>query len=184
MRRFARVLARKPSGIFATMETLRTPEDRFTDLPEFPYSPKYCDVPDQDGGTLRMAFVEDGPAEANPILMLHGEPSWSFLYRRMIPILAAAGHRVICPDLVGFGRSDKPTRIVDHTYARHVEWIRALAFDALDLNQVTLVGHSPGQLGKLALAEVRREELVDPVVGSGPCPAVAGNEVGHHRDRP
>jgi haloalkane dehalogenase len=134
------------------METLRTADDRFTDLPEFPYSPKYCDVSDQDGGTLRMAFVEHGPAEANPVLMLHGEPSWSFLYRRMIPILTAAGHRVICPDLVGFGRSDKPTRIEDHTYARHVEWIRALAFDVLDLTQVTLVGQDWGGLIGLRVA--------------------------------
>jgi haloalkane dehalogenase len=134
------------------METLRTAEDRFAELPEFPYSPRYCEVPDQDGGTLRMAFVENGPAEANPVLMLHGEPSWSFLYRRMMPVLAAAGHRVICPDLVGFGRSDKPTRIEDHTYARHVEWIRALAFDVLDLKQVTLVGQDWGGLIGLRVA--------------------------------
>jgi haloalkane dehalogenase len=89
--------------MFASMQTLRTADERFADLPEFPYSPNYCEVPDQDGGTLRVAWVEDGPAEGNPVLMLHGEPSWSFLYRRMMPILAAAGHRVVCPDLVGFG---------------------------------------------------------------------------------
>jgi haloalkane dehalogenase len=105
------------------MEILRTADEHFTDLPEFPYAAKYYDVSDQDGGTLRVAWVEDGPADADPVLMLHGEPSWSFLYRRMIPILVAAGHRVICPDLVGFGRSDKPTRIEDHTYARHVEFL-------------------------------------------------------------
>ena len=84
--------------------------------------------------------------------MLHGEPTWSFLYRRMIPILVAAGHRVICPDLVGFGRSDKPTRREDHTYARHVEWMRALAFDVLDLQRVTLVGQDWGGLIGLRLA--------------------------------
>jgi haloalkane dehalogenase len=72
--------------------------------------------------------------------MLHGEPSWSFLYRQMMPILTAAGHRDICPDLVGFGHSDRPTRREDHTYARHGERMRALAFDVLDLNRVTLVG--------------------------------------------
>src|ERR1700761_9200051 len=104
------------------MQTLRTPEDRFADLPDFPYSPQYCEVADGDGGSLRIAWVQDGPADADPVLMLHGEPSWSFLYRKMIPILAGAGHRVVCPDLVGFGRSDKPTRIEDHSYARHVEW--------------------------------------------------------------
>jgi len=108
------------------MQTLRTPDERFTDLSEFPYTPRYCEVSDDDGGTLRMAWAQDGPDGADPVLMLHGEPSWSFLYRKMIPVLAAAGHRVICPDLVGFGRSDKPTRSEDHTYARQVEWVRGL----------------------------------------------------------
>ena len=122
------------------MQTLRTPDERFTELPEFPYTPSYCDVSDDDGGTLQMAWVQDGPADADPVLLLHGEPSWSVLYRKMIPILVAAGQRVVCPDLVGFGRSDKPTRIEDHSYARHVEWVRALVFDTLDLRRVTLVG--------------------------------------------
>jgi haloalkane dehalogenase len=134
------------------MQTLRTPDERFTDLPEFPYTPSYCEVSDDDGGTLRMAWVQDGPDDADPVLMLHGEPSWSFLYRKMIPALVAAGHRVVCPDLVGFGRSDKPTRIEDHTYARHVEWVRALAFDILDLHRVTLVGQDWGGLIGLRLA--------------------------------
>jgi len=134
------------------MQTLRTPDERFANLPEFPYSPKYCEIPDGEGGQLRVAWVEDGPADADPVLMLHGEPSWSFLYRRMIPILVAAGHRVVCPDLVGFGRSDKPTRIDDHSYARHVEWMRALAFDVLDLRRVTLVGQDWGGLIGLRLA--------------------------------
>lgn len=112
----------------------------------------YGEVPDGDGGTLRMAWVQDGPPDADPVLMLHGEPSWSFLYRKMIPVLAAAGHRVVCPDLVGFGRSDKPTRREDHTYARHVEWVRTLAFDVLDLHRVTLVGQDWGGLIGLRLA--------------------------------
>lgn len=133
------------------MQTLRTPDERFADLPEFPYPPSYCEVADDDGGTLRIAWVQDGPHHADPILMLHGEPSWSFLYRKMVPILATAGHRVICPDLVGFGRSDKPTRREDHTYARHVEWMRALAFDVLDLERVTLVGQDWGGLIGLRL---------------------------------
>lgn len=134
------------------MQTLRTPDERFADLPDFPYTPHYCEVDDDEGGTLRMAWIEAGPADADPILMLHGEPTWSFLYRRMIPILVAEGHRVICPDLVGFGRSDKPTRREDHTYARHVEWMRALAFDVLDLHQVTLVCQDWGGLIGLRLA--------------------------------
>lgn len=134
------------------MQTLRTPEERFAALPDFPYAPRYCEVDDDEGGKLRMAWVEAGPADADPVLMLHGEPTWSFLYRRMIPILVASGHRVICPDLVGFGRSDKPTRREDHTYARHVEWMRTLAFDVLDLRRVTLVGQDWGGLIGLRLA--------------------------------
>ncbi|MBO0864538.1 MAG: haloalkane dehalogenase [Mycobacterium sp.] len=134
------------------MQALRTPDERFADLPEFPYTPKYCEVPDGEGGTLRMAWVQDGPDDADPLLMLHGEPSWSFLYRKMIPVLVGAGHRVVCPDLIGFGRSDKPTQRADHTYARHVEWVRTLAFDVLDLRRVTLVGQDWGGLIGLRLA--------------------------------
>src|SRR5579875_997144 len=138
--------------MFTLMQTLRTPDDRFAELPEFPYAPRYCDISDDEGGTLRMAWVQDGPDDADPVLMLHGEPSWSFLYRKMIPVLAGAGHRVVCPDLVGFGRSDKPTRREDHTYARHVEWVRSLVFDELDLQRVTLVGQDWGGLIGLRLA--------------------------------
>lgn len=134
------------------METLRTPDKRFADLPGFAYPPSYAEVPDGDGGMLRMAWVEDGPEDGSPVLMLHGEPSWSFLYRRMIPIIAAAGHRVICPDLVGFGRSDKPARVTDHSYARHVDWIRALVVDVLGLQSATLVGQDWGGLIGLRVA--------------------------------
>jgi haloalkane dehalogenase len=157
--------------MFTPMQTLRTPDDRFTDLPEFPYTPNYYDVPDGEGGTLRMAWVQDGPDDADSVLMLHGEPSWSFLYRKMIPVLAAAGHRVICPDLVGFGRSDKPTRIEDHTYARHVERVRALAFDHLDLQRVTLVGQDWGGLIGLRLAAEHPERFSRLVVANTGLPS-------------
>jgi haloalkane dehalogenase len=152
------------------MQTLRTPDDRFTDLPEFPYKPNYCDVSDDDGGTLRMAWVHDGPDDADPVLLLHGEPSWSFLYRKMIPVLAKSGHRVICPDLVGFGRSDKPTRREDHTYARHVEWVRTLVFDNLDLHRVTLVGQDWGGLIGLRLAAEHPERFSKLVVANTGLP--------------
>ena len=152
------------------MRKLRTADERFTGLPEFPYSPKYCEVSDQDGGNLRVAWVEDGPAKGIPVLMLHGEPSWSFLYRRMMPILAAVGHRVICPDLIGFGRSDKPARIEDHTYARHVEWMRAVAFDVLNLQQVTLVGQDWGGLIGLRLAAEHPDRFARIVVANTGLP--------------
>ncbi|MGH3439037.1 MAG: alpha/beta fold hydrolase, partial [Sciscionella sp.] len=97
------------------MDVLRTPQDRFAALPGFDLEPHYAQVTDPDGGTLRMAYVEAGPADGRPVLLLHGEPSWSFLYRSMLPVLAAAGLRAIAPDMVGFGRSDKPTAIADHS---------------------------------------------------------------------
>jgi haloalkane dehalogenase len=134
------------------MQTLRTSDDRFRSLPAFPYEARYAQVADGEGGELRMAYVEDGPADGPAVLLLHGEPSWSFLYRKVMPGLAAAGLRAVAPDLVGFGRSDKPTLSTDHSYARHVEWVRALAFDALDLREVTLVGQDWGGLIGLRLA--------------------------------
>ncbi len=152
------------------MQTLRTPDERFVGVPEFGYVPKYCELDDDEGGRLRVAWVQDGPEDADPVLMLHGEPSWSFLYRRMIPILVAAGHRVICPDLVGFGRSDKPTRVEDHTYARHIEWMRALAFDELDLRRVTLVGQDWGGLIGLRLAAEHPDRFARIVVANTGLP--------------
>ncbi|MGB0101070.1 MAG: haloalkane dehalogenase [Nocardioides sp.] len=133
------------------METIRTPEDRFTDLPGFAWEPAYAEIPDGDGGSLRMAYVDAGPADGPVALLLHGEPSWSFLYRDVIATLVAAGVRCVAPDLVGFGRSDKPTRPADHSFARHVEWVRALAFDHLDLRDATLVGQDWGGLIGLRL---------------------------------
>jgi len=152
------------------MQTLRTPDDRFDDVPDFPYAPEYSEVSDDEGGALRVAWVQDGPEDADLVLMLHGEPSWSYLYRKMIPILVAAGHRVICPDLVGFGRSDKPTRREDHSYARHVEWMRALAFDVLDLRNVTLVGQDWGGLIGLRLAAEHPERFARLVVANTGLP--------------
>jgi len=133
------------------MQTLRTPDDRFRDLPGFPWEPRYAQLPDGEGGTLRMAYVESGPADGPVALLLHGEPTWSFLYRDVMTVLAEAGIRAVVPDLVGFGRSDKPTRLEDHSYARHVEWVRALCFDVLDLREVTLVGQDWGGLIGLRL---------------------------------
>ncbi|HET6499129.1 MAG TPA: haloalkane dehalogenase [Amycolatopsis sp.] len=128
------------------MRLLRTPEDRFTVLPDFDFPTHYADLDDPKRGIVRVAYVEAGPPDGPVALLLHGEPSWSFLYRKMLPVLADAGIRAIAPDLVGFGRSDKPAEVTDHTYARHVEWMRALAFDALDLRDVTLVGQDWGGL--------------------------------------
>lgn len=156
--------------MFTPVQTLRTPDERFAGIPEFPYIPRYSEVSDGEGGQLRVAWVQDGPNDADPVLMLHGEPSWSFLYRKMIPIMAAAGYCVVCPDLVGFGRSDKPARREDHSYARHVEWMRALAFDVLDLRRVTLVGQDWGGLIGLRLAAEHPERFSRLVVANTGLP--------------
>jgi haloalkane dehalogenase len=144
---------------------LRTPEERFAGLPGFGYPPQYADV-----GGARMAWVADGPADGEPVLLLHGEPSWSFLYRKMIPVLAEAGLRAIAPDMIGFGRSDKPADLADHSYARHVEWLRAFAFDVLDLRGVTLVGQDWGGLIGLRLVAEHPERFARVVAANTGLP--------------
>ena len=135
------------------MRALRTPDDRFADLPDFPWEPTYVEVDagDGSGDRLRVALVDEGPRNGPVVLCLHGEPSWSFLYRKLVPILVDGGCRVVCPDLVGFGRSDKPASRDDYTYARHVEWLREALFDHLDLRGVTLVCQDWGGLLGLRL---------------------------------
>lgn len=152
------------------MRALRTPDERFSDLPDFPYEPRYAHVPDGDGGWLRMAYVADGPAHGPVVLLLHGEPSWSYLYRTMVPVLAGAGVRAVAPDLVGFGRSDKPADAGEHSYARHVEWTRALVFDALDLRDVTLVGQDWGGLIGLRLVAEHPERFARVVAANTGMP--------------
>jgi haloalkane dehalogenase len=133
------------------MKTLRTPDDCFDDLPGFDFAPHYDEVADGEGGTLRVHYLREGDPGAPVVVLMHGEPSWAYLYRTMIPVLTAAGLQVVAPDLVGFGRSDKPTERSDYTYARHVEWIRELLFDRLDLSEITLVGQDWGGLIGLRL---------------------------------
>ena len=118
------------------MKILRTPEQRFASLPDYPYDPAYVEV----APGLRMHYVEGGPRDAPPVLLMHGEPTWSYLYRHMIPRIAAAGLRAIAPDLIGFGRSDKPASTADYSYAAHVGWVRRWV-EALDLRDATMVGH-------------------------------------------
>jgi len=134
------------------MDVLRTPDDRFRDLPGYAYAPHYTEVPSGDGGvSLRIHHVDEGPSEAAPVLLLHGEPSWSYLYRTMIPVLVTAGNRCVAPDLVGFGRSDKPASRTDYTYERHVDWMSAWLV-ANDLRHITLVAQDWGGLIGLRLA--------------------------------
>ena len=152
------------------MQTLRTPDDRFTGLPDFPFQPHYVTIPDGEGGELRVHYLDEGPADAAPVLLMHGEPSWCFLYRHMIPVLVAAGHRVVAPDLVGFGRSDKPTEQADYTYARHVAWMQAALFDRLDLRDITFFGQDWGGLVGLRLVAAAPDRYSRVAVGNTGLP--------------
>ncbi len=138
-------------AIVRGMERLRTPDERFTALPDFPYAPHYLEVPAGDGSeSLRMAYIDEGPRDAPVVLMLHGEPSWSFLYRHCVRVVTAAGLRAVVPDLIGFGRSDKPAARTDYTYAAHMEWLRAFV-DGTGLADVTLLCQDWGGLLGLRL---------------------------------
>lgn len=120
------------------MKVLRTPDDRFSNLTDYSFEPNYLDVPDSEDGWLRIHYVDVGLNTAEPVLMMHGEPSWSYLYRKMIPIITDAGFRVIAPDLVGFGKSDKPSKMSDYTYERHVNWMQGW-LEQVGIDKINLV---------------------------------------------
>lgn len=132
------------------MKILRTPDERFKNLPDYNFAPNYLQVQSSDNTDIRIHYVDEGPKDAEPVLMLHGEPSWSFLYRTMIPEFVNAGYRAIAPDLVGFGKSDKPSEREDYTYQSHVDWMQSW-LDQLDLNNITLVCQDWGGLIGLRL---------------------------------
>ncbi len=153
------------------MHVLRTPDDRFVELADYPFEPHYAEVGDAVAdGTLRVHYIDEGPADAAAILLLHGEPSWSYLYRKMIPPLVAAGHRVIAPDLVGFGRSDKPSEQGDYTYARHVAWMTELVVDHLDLTGATFFGQDWGGLVGLRVVAEHPDRFDRVVIGNTGLP--------------
>lgn len=147
------------------MKIARTPDERFEGLPDWPYQPHYAEVDAGDGTRLRIAYVDEGPREAAPVLCMHGEPSWSYLYRHMIPVLVDAGHRVVAPDLVGFGRSDKPIEQSEYTYAGHVDWM-AQWLAAVDLTGTTLVCQDWGGLIGLRLLTGAPERFARAVVAN------------------
>ena len=150
------------------MNIFRTPDECFIGLPEYPFEPRYTEI---DG--LRIHHVEEGAATADPVLLLHGEPTWSFLYRRMIPIIARAGYRAVAPDFVGFGRSDKPTDRSMYTYARHVEWMREWIRQN-GLRNITLVGQDWGSLIGLRLVGEHPELFTRIVIANGFLPSGEG----------
>ena len=151
------------------MDVLRTPDSRFDDLPGYPFAPHYVDVAASDTEPVRMHYLDEGPRDGGVVVLLHGEPSWSYLYRTMVPPLVEAGHRVLAPDLIGFGRSDKPTRIEDYTYLRHVEWTTAW-IEALDLTGITVFVQDWGSLIGLRIAAEQEQRFDRIMVGNGFLP--------------
>jgi haloalkane dehalogenase len=146
------------------MEILRTPDERFNNLSNFDFAPQYVEI-----AGLRIHYVDEGPRVAAPVLMLHGEPSWSYLYRKMIPIITTAGHRAVAPDLAGFGRSDKPARREDYTYQFHVDVMTGL-IKSLDLREITLVGQDWGGLIGLRIAAEHPDRFARIVVANTGLP--------------
>lgn len=146
------------------MDFVRTPDDRFDDIPDFPYTPKYVDV-----AGLRMAWIDEGPADGPTMLLLHGEPTWSYLYRRMIPPLVEAGYRCVAPDLIGFGRSDKPTDPAVYTYANYIAWMTEF-MDAIELPVATLFAQDWGGLIGLRLVADRPDRFDRAAIGNTALP--------------
>ncbi len=129
---------------------LRTPDNQFVNLPGYDFTPRYLNIEDADLGDIRIHFVDEGPADGRTVIMMHGEPSWSYLYRYMIKNVSAAGMRVLAPDLVGFGRSDKPSKTSDYTYTKHVSWMREW-FERVNVNDAVLFCQDWGGLIGLRL---------------------------------
>ena len=151
------------------MHILRTPDSRFENLAGYPFAPHYVDVRASDTDNLRMHYVDEGPSDGSPVVLLHGEPTWSYLYRTMIPPLVEGGYRALAPDLIGFGRSDKPSRVEDYTYLRHVEWVTSW-LESLDLRDVTLFVQDWGSLIGLRIAAEQGSRIGRVVVANGFLP--------------
>jgi haloalkane dehalogenase len=156
------------------MKVLRTPDDRFAGIADYPFAPHYAEVTDKDTGTqLRLHYIDEGPRDAPPVLLMHGEPSWSYLYRKFVPPLVAAGHRVIAPDLIGFGKSDKPADRADYTYERHVQWMSDWLLQ-LDLNDITLFCQDWGGLIGLRLVAAFPDRFARLVIANTGLPVGTG----------
>ena len=155
------------------MQVLRTPDDCFSGLADYPFAPRYTQIADADGTALRLHYVDEGPRDAAPVLLMHGEPSWSYLYRKFVPPLVAHGHRVVAPDLIGFGKSDKPGARADYSYEGHVAWMSAWLL-TLDLHDITLFCQDWGGLIGLRLVAAFPDRFARLVIGNTGLPTGTG----------
>ena len=164
------------------MQVLRTPDAAFAALPEYDFAPHWTEIDSGDGPALRLHHIDEGPRDAAPVLLMHGEPSWSYLYRKFVPPIADAGHRVIAPDLIGFGKSDKPAARDDYTYERHVEWMSDWLV-ANDLTDVTLFCQDWGGLIGLRLVAAFPDRFARLVIANTGLPIGTGWSEGFIRWR-
>jgi haloalkane dehalogenase len=155
------------------MYILRTPDERFHLLADFAFTPHYATLRADDGSALRMHYLDEGPAAAAPVLLLHGEPSWCYLYRHIVPALASRGHRVLAPDLIGFGRSDKPAARSDYSCERHVDWLSQW-LTGLELSQITLFCQDWGGLLGLRLVAAFPDRFARVIVSNTGLPVGKG----------
>jgi haloalkane dehalogenase len=151
------------------MQCKRTPDECFEGLEDYDFKPNYLEIPDGEDGSLRVHYLDEGPRDGPLVLLMHGQPAWSYLYRFMIPPLVDAGFRVVAPDLVGFGRSDKPTQVDDYTYARHVAWMSHW-LTALDLRDITAFVQDWGSLIGLRLVAAFPDRFARVVLANGGLP--------------
>lgn len=160
------------------MQVLRTPDAAFDGIIDYPFAPHYSQVHDAASGTpLRIHRIDEGPADAAPVLLMHGEPSWSFLYRKFVGPLVAKGHRVVAPDLIGFGKSDKLGARADYTYERHVEWMSDWLV-GLDLKNITLFCQDWGGLIGLRLVAAFPDRFARLVIANTGLPTGTGSSPG------
>lgn len=150
-----------------TIEALRTPESNFRNLPDYPFEAHYIQV----SGDLRMHYLDENPEGKKTAVLIHGEPTWSFTYRYMIPVLVEAGYRVVVPDMIGFGKSDKPKRVEDHTYRRHINWVRTLLLDSLQLDNINFYLQDMGGIIGLRLVADHPERINSVVVSNTALPS-------------
>ena len=152
------------------MKLLRTPDSHFQNLADYPFKPHYLDINDRQADvSIRVHYIDEGEAASQPVLMLHGEPSWSFLYRKMVSPFVDAGYRVVAPDLPGFGKSDKPSARTDYTYARHVAWMQDW-LQAMDLNDIILICQDWGGLIGLRLVAAEPQRFARVVTSNTMLP--------------
>ncbi|QXQ07768.1 haloalkane dehalogenase [Sphingosinicellaceae bacterium] len=159
------------------MDILRTPDECFSGLADYAFEPHYRTIVDADGNSLRIHYLDEGPRDGKIVLLMHGEPSWSYLYRMFVPLLTARGYRVIAPDLIGFGKSDKPAARLDYTYERHVAWM-SIWLEALDLQDTTLFCQDWGGLIGLRLVAAFPERFARLLIANTGLPVGTGASAG------